>query len=58
MIWMGAKTILAICQKMDPESSEVHSYQGEMYFAEGTLIDAEKSFDKSIKYEQGGSYIV
>jgi tetratricopeptide (TPR) repeat protein len=45
----GAKKALDMAGEVDPESSEVHSYRGEMRFASGDFVEARKEFDKAVE---------
>lgn len=45
----GAKKVLDMAGEVDPESSEVHSYRGEMRFASGDFVEARKEFDKAVE---------
>jgi import receptor subunit TOM70 len=47
----GAKKALDDAERVDPNSSEVHSYRGEMYFAESNVAAAAEEFNKAIKAE-------
>lgn len=47
----GAKEQLRHASKAEPNSSEIHSYRGELYFAQGELADAKKEFDTAIQLE-------
>jgi len=44
----GASKCLMEAEKSDPKSSEVHSYRGEMHFANGEFTDARAEFDHAI----------
>jgi mitochondrial import receptor subunit TOM70 len=44
----GAKEKLKKAEQLDPMSSEVHSYRGEMYFSQGDLDNAKAEFEKAI----------
>lgn len=48
-----AKRCLDIAENIDPNSSEVHSYRGELLFAQGNFADARVEFDKAIACESG-----
>jgi len=48
-----AKRCLDLAEDIDPNSSEVHSYRGEMLFAQGNFADARAKFDKAIACETG-----
>mmetsp|Transcript_40555 Transcript_40555/g.59295 ORF Transcript_40555/g.59295 Transcript_40555/m.59295 type:complete len:683 (-) Transcript_40555:343-2391(-) len=45
----GAKACLDKAEAIDDASSEVHSYRGEMYFAQGELKEAREEFDRAIE---------
>lgn len=47
----GAKTVIDEAMKIAPDSSEVHSYKGEMFLAEGQVQDAIKAFEKASEYD-------
>lgn len=49
----GAKCSLDIAAEVDPNSSEVHSYRGEMLFAQGNFAEARAEFDQAIACESG-----
>eukprot|EP00540_Astrosyne_radiata_P022997 CAMPEP_0116855254 /NCGR_PEP_ID=MMETSP0418-20121206/19148_1 /TAXON_ID=1158023 /ORGANISM="Astrosyne radiata, Strain 13vi08-1A" /LENGTH=234 /DNA_ID=CAMNT_0004488311 /DNA_START=63 /DNA_END=767 /DNA_ORIENTATION=+ len=49
----GAKAALDKAEEDAPNNSEVHSYRGEMHFAQGQVEEAKKEFDIAIKYEKG-----
>jgi import receptor subunit TOM70 len=45
----GAKRVLDQAEEYDPESSEVHCYRGELFFAKGDFISAKNEFEKGMK---------
>jgi import receptor subunit TOM70 len=45
----GAKRVLDQAEEYDPESSEVHCYRGELFFAKGDFISAKDEFEKGMK---------
>ena len=45
----GANRILDQAEEYDPNSSEVHCYRGELYFAKGEFVNAREEFEKSIR---------
>ena len=47
----GAKRALELASEVDPDSSEVYSYRGEMHFAQGEFQEAREAFDKAIACE-------
>lgn len=49
----GAKKELEMAESFDPNSSEVHSYRGEMHFAQGEFTEARAQFDRAIACEAG-----
>ena len=44
----GARRQLDQAEEYDPDSSEVHCYRGELYFARGEFVNAKESFEKSM----------
>lgn len=48
---LGAKKHLEMAAKVDPDSSEVQSYQGELYFTQNEFEQAKEQFMKAIKLE-------
>ena len=49
----GAERSLDKAGKIDPQSSEVHSYRGELLFAQGAMIEARAEFDRAIECDAG-----
>lgn len=49
----GAKAALAEAEKYAPDSADVHSYKGEMYFAQGKVEEATEEFAIAMKNERG-----
>mmetsp|Transcript_4609 Transcript_4609/g.7006 ORF Transcript_4609/g.7006 Transcript_4609/m.7006 type:complete len:670 (-) Transcript_4609:47-2056(-) len=49
----GAKRSLDKAQEVDPQSSEVHSYRGELLFAQGEFVEARAEFDRAIECDAG-----
>ena len=49
----AAKKCLDMAEKIDPQSSEVHSYRGEMHFAQGEFTEARAEFDLAIECDAG-----
>lgn len=47
----GAKKCLEKAERINPRSSEVHSYRGEMHFAQEEYEEAKKEFDRAIECE-------
>jgi len=45
----GAKQCLDKAEAVDPQSSEVHSYRGELHFAQNEFVEASAEFDQAIK---------
>ncbi len=49
----GATRSLEKAEKIDPQSSEVHSYRGELHFAQGEMSEARAAFDRAIECDAG-----
>ena len=49
----GAKQCLDKAEAVDPQSSEVHSYRGELHFAQNEFVEARAEFDQAIKCDAG-----
>lgn len=49
----GATKALDEAERIDPQSSDVHSYRGELYFAQGQFIEARAEFDRAIECDAG-----
>lgn len=49
----GAKSALEKAETLAPDSAEVHSYKGELYFAQGLVEEAKKEFEIAMSYEKG-----
>jgi import receptor subunit TOM70 len=47
----GAEKHLDSAERVDPESSEVQSYRGEVYFTQNEFAQAKAQFEKAIKLE-------
>jgi mitochondrial import receptor subunit TOM70 len=47
----GAKRQIDLAQQDEPNSSEVHSYRGELHFALGEMEEARQAFEKAIQLE-------
>eukprot|EP00934_Nitzschia_sp_Nitz4_P007309 Nitzschia sp. Nitz4//scaffold51_size120721//48291//50340//NITZ4_003725-RA/size120721-processed-gene-0.122-mRNA-1//1//CDS//3329553856//7299//frame0 len=47
----GAKKHLTKAERVDPKSSEVQSYRGELLFTQNEFAEAKQLFDKAIKLE-------
>jgi import receptor subunit TOM70 len=46
-----AQSCLDLAANIDPQSSEVRSYLGEMYFSRGDFAEARREFELAIKYD-------
>ena len=49
----GAKSSLEEAERIEPQSSEVHSYRGELFFAQSMMEEAREAFDKAIECDGG-----
>lgn len=49
----GAERALDKAGEVDPQSSEVHSYRGELLFAQGQMVEARAEFDRAIECDAG-----
>ena len=49
----GAKMSLERAEKVCPQSSEVHSYRGELEFAQGQMEEVRAAFDRAITCDGG-----
>jgi import receptor subunit TOM70 len=47
----GAQKELGMAEKAEPNSSEVQSYKGELYFTQNAMEDARKQFEKAMELE-------
>jgi mitochondrial import receptor subunit TOM70 len=47
----GARRQIDLAQQSEPNSSEVHSYRGELHFALGEMEEARQAFEKAIQLE-------
>lgn len=48
---LGAKRHLETAERVDPGSSDVQSYRGELLFTQNEFVKAKEQFDKAIKLE-------
>jgi import receptor subunit TOM70 len=48
---LGAKKHLETAERVDPDSSDVQSYRGELFFTQNDFARAKEQFDKAIKLE-------
>lgn len=47
----GAQRQIDLAEQSEPNSSEVYSYRGELYFAQGEMDEARQQFEKAIRLE-------
>ena len=49
----GATSALDEAERIDSQSSDVHSYRGELFFAQGQFVEARAEFDRAIECDAG-----